>query len=239
MVHSTAPSPVVPPGGGRAWATSAALSLAVGLVAAAIELGTPGLPYLLVVLSGLGWLMASTLQTAQRGIRSRWRWGLLSGLAGTAAIGLLTAFGVVGLVWIGGLAVSHRRVWRLMRGWWSTSSPRNPDSRPPDDLISCATSDFSPGHGAAGDLSDVSVEGLCLAWRRSYVALDRARSAVFILALAEHRRLILEEIDRRDAQGLGRWLESNPRAAGNPLPYLSHPGTSDRVNQDGTDEQPS
>lgn len=234
MIHSTAPSPVIPPREGGAWAIAAVLSLVIGIAASTYALGPPGSAYLLVVLCIIGWLLALTVPTERGGWRGVLKWGVEFGVAATAAIGLLTAFGLVGLVWILALAVGNRRVRRFIRRQLPSSSRPSPSSPPPDDLISNASSAFSSTPTAVRDLSQVSVEGLCFAWRHTYVVLDRARSAPCILALVEQRRLILEEIDRRDPQGLGRWLASNPRAAGNPLPYLTPTDASDRVDQDGT-----
>ncbi|MFJ2755743.1 hypothetical protein ACIO3S_09105 [Nocardioides sp. NPDC087217] len=61
---------------------------------------------------------------------------------------------------------------------------------------------------------------LCMAWRSSYVALDRATDPSAKLRAVEIRELLLEELGRRDAPGLEAWFRSGARAAGGPDRYL-------------------
>ncbi|MEU6135073.1 hypothetical protein [Nocardioides sp. NPDC047086] len=61
---------------------------------------------------------------------------------------------------------------------------------------------------------------LCMAWRSSYVALDRATDLSAKLRAVEIRVVLLDELGRRDAQGLEAWFRSGARAAGGPDRYL-------------------
>lgn len=61
---------------------------------------------------------------------------------------------------------------------------------------------------------------LCMAWRSSYVALDRATDPSAKLRAVKIRELLLEELGRRDAPGLDAWFRSGARAAGGPDRYL-------------------
>ena len=61
---------------------------------------------------------------------------------------------------------------------------------------------------------------LCMAWRSSYVALDRAVGPSEKLRAVEVREVILDELGRRDASGLEAWFRSGARAAGWPDRYL-------------------
>lgn len=61
---------------------------------------------------------------------------------------------------------------------------------------------------------------LCMAWRSSYVALDRATDPSAKLRAVEIREVLLEELGRRDAPGLDAWFRSGARAAGGPDRYL-------------------
>lgn len=65
---------------------------------------------------------------------------------------------------------------------------------------------------------------LCMAWRSSYVALDRAAGPAAKLRAVEIRELLLEELGRRDAPGLEAWFRSGARAAGGPDRYLRGQG---------------
>ena len=69
----------------------------------------------------------------------------------------------------------------------------------------------SKPHVAPEALSD---EALCLAWRASFSALQRAASPTQQLRIVDERRGYLDEIERRSAHGLAAWLASGPRAAG-------------------------
>ena len=61
---------------------------------------------------------------------------------------------------------------------------------------------------------------LCMAWRSSYVALDRAADPSEKLRAVKIREVILDELGRRDASGLEAWFRSGARAAGWPDRYL-------------------
>jgi hypothetical protein len=70
------------------------------------------------------------------------------------------------------------------------------------------------------ELRNLDDEALCLAWRRSFLLLDGARSAAERLAVVEQRQQYLDELHRRSPKGLAAWLASGARASGNPLPYV-------------------
>jgi hypothetical protein len=70
---------------------------------------------------------------------------------------------------------------------------------------------------APGVLSD---EALCVAWRASFSALQRASSPTQRLRIVDERRAYLDEIERRTARGMAAWLASGPRAAGDPSRFV-------------------
>ncbi|GAA1581636.1 hypothetical protein [Kribbella karoonensis] len=70
------------------------------------------------------------------------------------------------------------------------------------------------------DLTDLSDEALCLAWRASFPGLQRAASPVDQLRVVEERRAYLDELARRHPDGVAAWLASNPRAAGDPTRFV-------------------
>lgn len=73
-----------------------------------------------------------------------------------------------------------------------------------------------------GSTEELSVEELCLAWRRSFTQLSKARTDQERLAAASAREIVLGELERRDPQGFAEWLDSGPRAAGDPTRYFTH-----------------
>jgi hypothetical protein len=70
---------------------------------------------------------------------------------------------------------------------------------------------------APGALSEAD---LCLAWRASFSALQRAGSPAQRLRIVDQRRAYLDEIERRSAHGMAAWLASGPRAAGDPSRFV-------------------
>jgi hypothetical protein len=72
-----------------------------------------------------------------------------------------------------------------------------------------------------------STQSLCLEWRSSYVALSVAQSPDARLRIVKARQRFLDELERRDPDGLRAWLESGPSAGGDPGCFLRS-GRSDR-----------
>ncbi len=61
---------------------------------------------------------------------------------------------------------------------------------------------------------------LCHAWRRSFVALQRARGRHLRALVVQTRQLLLDEVDARHPAGLQAWLSSGARAAGGPDRFI-------------------
>jgi hypothetical protein len=72
-------------------------------------------------------------------------------------------------------------------------------------------------HVAPASLSD---DALCLAWRASFSALQRAGSPAQRLWIVDERRAYLEELEKRNARGVSAWLASGARAAGDPSRFV-------------------
>lgn len=85
---------------------------------------------------------------------------------------------------------------------------------------------------APGVLSD---KALCVAWRASFSALQRARSPMQRLRIVDERRAYLDEIERRSAHGMAAWLASGPRAAGDPTRFVLGDGAAGRARIDWDD----
>lgn len=61
---------------------------------------------------------------------------------------------------------------------------------------------------------------LCLAWRASFSALQKASSRSEQLSVVEARREYIDEFERRNRPGLAAWLASGARAAGDPSRFV-------------------
>jgi hypothetical protein len=71
------------------------------------------------------------------------------------------------------------------------------------------------------DLTALTDEDLCLAWRRSFTELQTCTTDEQRLAVIAARHAYLDELERRAPDSFTQWLESGPRAAGNPAKFFS------------------
>lgn len=72
--------------------------------------------------------------------------------------------------------------------------------------------------------SEMETAELVLAWRASFNSLQRAQTTTATNAIVARRQRYLDELERRDPDGVRRWLESGARAASDPTRYLRHEG---------------
>jgi hypothetical protein len=68
-----------------------------------------------------------------------------------------------------------------------------------------------------------STAELCRQWRDSYEALRQARTDNQRLRIVMERQRCLDELGRRDPEGLQAWLSSAASAAGDPARFLKGP----------------
>lgn len=61
---------------------------------------------------------------------------------------------------------------------------------------------------------------LCLAWRRSYLAMGKPLSLASRSLIVKRRQELLDELERRNPSGFAAWLDSGARAAGDPGRYI-------------------
>jgi hypothetical protein len=80
------------------------------------------------------------------------------------------------------------------------------------------------------ELTELSEEELCLAWRRSFTELAHCTTDAQRLEVAARRTACLDELERRDPKAFAEWLESGPRAAGDPSKFFTP-----RTNHGGPD----
>jgi hypothetical protein len=82
---------------------------------------------------------------------------------------------------------------------------------------------------AGADVRSMATRELVRDWRRSYVALEQAVDPAAKMALVQARQAFLDELERRNPDGLHEWLESGARAAGDPTKYMA-PGGDNEAN---------
>lgn len=168
---------------------------------------------------------------------------VLGTVGAIAALGLLQVS--VGVAFVVGLVLAATAgyvfVWRTpvrepAAGGTHGSPPHRVAEVPLDDAVTDVLGPASPagpgpsagagatsGPGAAAEVRGLTTTELVLAWRRSYSQLMRVRSPHQLAALAARRQQLLDELERRDAAGVERWLRSGARAASDPSRFLQRP----------------
>jgi len=155
-------------------------------------------------------------------------------------LGAPTAVLLVAIV-VGGSPYSIRYCvrWLTEHGHLATASPEpapdrdNRSSSPAVAPIAGIGPDPETKPYVAPDgLSD---EALCLAWRASFSALQKAGSPMQRLRIVDERRVYLDEIERRTTDGMAAWLASGPRAAGDPSRFVLGDGAASRARIDWDD----
>ena len=213
------------------WSVCASTLIAVGLACA---LATGSWPTLIAAILTVAFFVVVIGATAlpNEGLRAManltWR-GLLVGTVLAAATGLTVVLGTLGLLLVvllsgtaPGLPAGVRRGWKSVTQHRDAEAVDQQAERPGrvvQEVVSEPTLlDRTPWLPEALDsLDDVS---LCLAWRSSFLLLEAAASVEDRVAIIEHRQRYLDELQRRNPQGVAAWLSSGARASGNPLPYL-------------------
>ncbi len=116
----------------------------------------------------------------------------------------------------------------LMSTWGKTSSGARPRATTaPTDKTPSATHDEVEAtsvvvtHELVRQMTDAE---LCHAWRRSFVALQRARGLHLRALVVQTRQLLLDEVEARHPAGLQAWLGSGARAAGGPDRFIGPTG---------------
>jgi hypothetical protein len=224
-------------GEGFLWWTTTTVSCALGIILGGLELGTGSLAicWAFSTFLTLCCLLSACGPRIPRGTLVRHT--VLGGVIGTGCLGLAVGLGVAGLVWILAVAATSRAARVRARAWLVEKRSRDTADVPPAPEPPVARPVDMP-EPAAATLRDLDDEALCLAWRRSYVQLQQSTSASARIRHVQQRERLLDELERRDPAGLAAWLASGCRAAGNPLPYLVRPTTSEATGRGGDEGGP-
>jgi hypothetical protein len=177
---------------------SAFLVLSIIAVALWLPLYVLGLALLAVVTAG-----ASAYGVYDGGRTARWSRRQVVGAtaAATAAASLTIGVAAVlgpSVLWLGALLTA---------------------SSPPVVRWCCGKVGFGPSERRVGFPKRSTAE-LCRQWRESYEALRGARTDNQRLRIVMERQRCLDELGRRDPEGLQAWLASAASAAGDPARFL-------------------
>ena len=140
---------------------------------------------------------------------------LLLGMLVVPLLAIVAVSSPTAVVWIRRLVYWHKTLEvppepgaAVREGSWGPSITTSTALSEPDDV--------------AGDLpvEELDDAAVCLAWRTSYLALQRLSSSASRLRLVQRRQHCLDELERRNPNGFAAWLASGARAAGDPSKYI-------------------
>jgi hypothetical protein len=194
------------------WSASLRWSNAAGLVCGVAVWGWAAPATVACSIAVVGGLCAWSVWASEEGgwpIRRSIDVGVSAGLVVTGLGGLVAALGALGLVVV------------LVLGG---TSPIHPNGMGPQSTLIPAVLE-EPRLAAAATSLPRDCEGLdsaelAMAWRRSFVLLQRAASKADRLAAVEIRQRYLDELCRRYPEGIASWLASGARASSNPMPFI-------------------
>jgi hypothetical protein len=218
------------------------VGVAGALAAFTWSLATVALLFVLTALTG-GTAAMIALTPADNTTIDRDRWPLVAtsavvaGAGSVAFIGLGTLLGapmamLVLVLTVGGSPYVARRWIGWLRDHEQPPVPENPGEPESMPISVAAVRELESVDAPEVEAGELSDDALCLAWRASFSALERAESHAERLRIVEARHTYLDELERRNPPGVAAWLASGARAAGNPTKFVLGDGTSNRATID-------
>ena len=215
------------------WHTWFRVTTVIGLLCAVSRWGVVDPAAVVLLVAIMAGLVAASVrdEVSLAAVPSIVGCGLMTGLAGTAAVGLVAVFEIPGVLIVGAILVtwprltsSARSAWRAVHDGTGVVLPA-PEAGTTLPLAPAAAGTVdTPAPLSGEDLTALDDEGLCRAWRQSFTLLRAARSRTghqaTVGVIVEQRRQYLDEIQRRSPDGLASWLASGARASDDPLPFL-------------------
>lgn len=129
---------------------------------------------------------------------------LIATMAGSALAAITGLSAIVGGGFVGGLVLLLGVSSPPAVRWYSRGLRRTP--------------------AAKAEPPPLSTAQLCRQWQDSYEALREAATAAARLRIVEARQRCLDELERRDPDGLNAWLASTASAASDPSRFLTERG---------------
>ena len=135
------------------------------------------------------------------------------GLAGLFAFSAALALAILGAYVV---TVGRMTTWGKPRSGARPGATTAPtDKTPPTTDDEAEPTSIVVTHDLVRQMTDAE---LCHAWRRSFVALQRARGVHLRTLVVQTRQLLLDEVDARHPAGLQAWLSSGARSRRRPRP---------------------
>ena len=213
---------------GHAWWVWCLVLIALGVACTLSRWGASMLIGLIVTATLCVTLVAAVVgqDQARNGVSRNLKTAMTVGLAVTAVPGLVAVLGVVGLI----LLLLTAGTAPVLTAWamkqWKVAMG-SADARQPDPSTTHRQESYLHRGGdveripAPQELEMLEDAELCLAWRRSFLLLERSTCVIELMSIVKQRQEYLDELQRRSPQGIAAWLDAGARASSNPLPYLS------------------
>lgn len=203
--------------GRRIWWVLAAITGMAGCFAA-VETVAPGALVVIALFVGLnavGLSIAAAIvnDAPDRRIRTGLRVGVVASAVTVALLGLVAGLGGVGLlIGMSFAATSPPASERLGRWLEQRRLERRAAQVPPDER--------EVSEHPRRRCSEMTTAELVLAWRMSFNSLLRAQTTAATSEIVARRAQYLDELERRDPDGMRRWLDSGARAASDPSRFI-------------------
>jgi hypothetical protein len=205
--------------------------------AAGVVLSPAALAFLFIAFGVVGSLVTFNLvdDYRERGIAGRLRLlavgALVAGTSVGAFVGYASLLGPGALLVAAAVLAGSPYAVKASRRWFRSVRPPS-TAQLAAVARAFAYASHESAHFRAPELRDLTDGQLCKRWRASYRASPRQQSsAVKLIAAVAERRMYLDELERRNTSGFAAWLAAGPKAAEDPLPYL----TGDRVDAPAVD----
>src|SRR5690625_3528215 len=211
----------------RIWWVLAAITWLAGCSAAVETVAVSALVVLAIFvgLNAAGFSVAGALvNDAESGrVRLAVRNGVIAAAATIAVLGLIAGFGGWGLLLCLLFAATSPPVAERFWRWWEQQRlERREQQIPPEER---RVSDHPRRR-----CSERTTSELVHAWRASFTSLQRAQTTTAKNEIVDRRQQYLDELERRDPDGIRRWLDSGARAASDPSRF---------IHEDDRDDPPS
>jgi hypothetical protein len=218
------------------WHTCFRVTTVVGLLCAVGKWGVLDPAAVVVLVAIMAGLVAASIrdEVSLAAVPSIVGCGLMTGLAGVAAVGLVAVLGLPGVLIVGAILVtwprhisSARSAWRAVRDGTGVVRP-DPEPGTSVPRAQAVVAVDAPATLSPEDLTALDDVALCRAWRQSFAHLRAARGGTghpvtvgaTVGVIVEQRQQYLDELQRRSPDGLASWLASGARASDDPLPFL-------------------
>lgn len=201
----------------RTWWVAVAVGWVVACPLAVLTVATGALVVLALLAAACAASVGASTAAVEMPITERIRYisryALVGAVSAVAAIGLVAGLGPLGLLIVASGVATSPPVWQRVYVWRRRRQLAEYDAQIPRDERTLREPQHRP-------VSELSTPDLVMGWRASFASLNKAHTTASMSRVVARRQQYLDELERRDPDGLHRWLNSGARAASDPTEYL-------------------